>query len=72
MAVHAARPPEAEELAVYRNRGNASFTKGRVHIAHLSSAKGLSALKASKRADVDITAETAPLYLVFTRKDVEK
>lgn len=72
MAVHAARPPEAEELAVYRIGVYASFTKGKVHIAHLSSAKGLSALKASKRAGVDITAETAPHYLVFTRRDVEK
>ncbi len=72
VAVHEARPPEAEELAIYRVGIYASFTNGRVHVAHLSSAKGLGALKTLKRIGVDISAETAPHYLIFTRKDVEK
>lgn len=71
-AVHMARPPEAEELAIYRIGIYAAFTKGKVHIAHLSSANGLNALRISKRSGIGVTAETAPHYLTFTRKDVER
>ncbi len=72
IAVHEARPPEAEELAIYKVGIYSILTKAKVHIAHLSSGKGLNVLRTLKKRGADITAETAPHYLVFTRKDVER
>jgi len=72
IAVHEARPPEAEASAVHRVGIYSKLTRSHIHIAHLSSEMGVETIKELKRFRVDITSETCPHYLMFTRKDVEK
>lgn len=72
VSVHEARPPEAEELAISKIGTYSLLTGGHAHIVHLSSAKGLGAITRFKELGADITSETCPHYLVFTRKDAER
>jgi len=72
LCVHEARPPEAEELAVYKIGMYSLITGGYAHIVHLSSARGMRAVNMFKELGVDITSETCPQYLVLSRKDVER
>ncbi|MGC8661242.1 MAG: dihydroorotase [Nitrososphaeria archaeon] len=72
LSVHEARPAEAEELAISKIGTYALLTGGHAHIVHLSSAKGLGAIVRFKELGVDITSETCPHYLVFSRKDAER
>lgn len=72
LCVHEFRPPEAEALAVDMVATYAKVTRGHAHIVHLSSRAGLMAVARAKREGVDISSETCPQYLVFTRKDVER
>ncbi len=72
LCVHEARPPEAEELAIDKVSIYAKLTGAKIHIVHLSSRLGVRAVLKAKRMGVDITSETCPHYLVFTRKDVER
>ena len=72
LCVHEARPPEAEALAVEKVAMYTKITGGRAHIVHLSSRLGVEAIIRGKRAGADITSETCPHYLVFTKKDAEK
>jgi dihydroorotase (multifunctional complex type) len=72
LCVHEARPAEAEELAVTKIGTYSLLTGGHAHIVHLSSIKGLNAITRFKELGADITSETCPHYLVFSRKDAEK
>ena len=72
IAVHEARPPEGEASAIHRVGIYSRLTHSPIHIAHLSSEMGAQTIRELKRLKVDITSETCPHYLIFTRKDVEK
>lgn len=72
VSVHEARPGEAEELAISKIGTYSLLTGGHAHIVHLSSAKGLEAIVRFKGLGVDISSETCPHYLVFSRKDAER
>ncbi len=72
LCVHDARPAEAEALAVEKVSLYAKLTGGKAHIVHLSSKLGIEAVVKAKRQGVDLTAETCPQYLTFTKKDVER
>ena len=61
----------AEEKAIESLIKIASSTDCRIHIVHLSSAKGLEKIRKAKRLGLKITAETCPHYLHFTQKDFE-
>ncbi|HYR94425.1 MAG TPA: allantoinase AllB [Methylomirabilota bacterium] len=65
----ASRPVEAEVLAVERLASAARETGARVHVVHVSSADALAAVGRSRRAGVDISAETCPHYLAFGAPD---
>jgi dihydroorotase len=56
-------PRIAEETAVARDIAIAAFTGGRLHIAHISTAEAVAAVRAAKARGVSVTAETAPHYL---------
>jgi dihydropyrimidinase len=61
----AARPALAEEVAIAEIGVLARRTGCSTFIAHISSAHGLAALHAARRAGAPITGETCPQYLVL-------
>src|SRR6185437_4174923 len=66
------RPPvvESAEIAVL---GAMARTVGTpIHIAHLTSAAGLEAVRGAKHMGAPLTAETCPQYLLFDRSAVER
>lgn len=71
MARNKSRPSFIEEIAIDKVGKIARETGFKYHIAHLSSKKGVKALKNLKK-ESKITAETTPQFLTFTREDVKK
>ena len=57
------RPPETEERAVARVIQLAAKTGAAVHLAHLSTAGAVEALRAARDRGLPVTAETCPQYL---------
>lgn len=64
------RPAEAEELMIARDIELARETGGRVHIAHVSTAKSVDIIRKGKAAGVCVTAETCPQYFSLTEEAV--
>ncbi len=67
-----ARDILAEEKAVSLMAKIAAETRAKVHIVHLSSAKGLEIVRRAQNEGVPLTAETCPHYLFFTQKDFKR
>ena len=65
----AARPPEAEAVAIAAAAEIAGASGVRLHIAHLSSASGLAAAKEAIRAGAPLSLETCPQYLWLCDED---
>lgn len=63
------RDDEAEEKAVKNMAEISRITGSRIHIVHLSSAKGLNRIKEARKDGVNISAETCSHYLHFTQDD---
>ncbi len=74
---HAARlglrgiPGEAEELWIERDITLAGMTHGIFHVAHMSTAGSLRAVKHGKDRGVAVTAEVAPHHFVLTDEALE-
>jgi dihydroorotase (multifunctional complex type) len=66
------KPNQAEERAVVKVIQFARGLDARVHISHMSTQEGVSAVRKAKRQAVKITTETCPHYLAFTRKEMKK
>ena len=60
------RPAVAEEIAIIRDIKLAGFTGGRLHIAHVSTAGGVEAIRRGKAEGVRVTAEVAPHHFALT------
>ena len=60
------RPTVAEDIAVARDVLLAEYTGGRVHIAHISSARSVDIVRDAKRRGVKVTAEVTPQHLTMT------
>ena len=60
------RPTVAEDIAVARDALLAEYTGGRVHIAHMSSARSVEIVRDAKKRGVKITAEVTPQHLTMT------
>jgi allantoinase len=65
----AARPPEAEAVAISASAEIAGASGIRLHVAHLSSALGLAAAREALQAGALISLETSPQYLWLTDQD---
>ena len=65
------RDDVAEELAIKTLIEIAKQTECRIHIVHLSSAKGLEQVRKAQQMGLKFTAETCPHYLYFAQKDFE-
>jgi allantoinase len=59
------RPPVIESVAIATVGAVSAATSARVHIAHVTSAPALDAVRGARTAGASITAETCPQYLVF-------
>ena len=60
------RPSVAEDIAVARDVLLAEYTGGRVHIAHISSARSVEIVRDAKKRGVKVTAEVTPQHLTMT------
>lgn len=60
------RPTVAEDIAVARDALLAEYTGGRVHIAHISSARSVEIVRDAKKRGVKISAEVTPQHLTMT------
>ncbi|OPX40121.1 MAG: dihydroorotase [Desulfobacteraceae bacterium 4484_190.3] len=59
-------PNVAESIMVERDIALADYTNTSVHIAHVSTAESVRAIRAAKARGVHVTAETAPHYFTLT------
>lgn len=64
------RPSVAEEVMVARDLLLAELTGGRLHIAHVSTAKSVAMIREAKRRGVRVTAEATPHHLVLSDEDL--
>ncbi|MEJ2695611.1 MAG: dihydroorotase [Candidatus Sulfobium sp.] len=64
-------PSQAEEVIVARDVALAELTGGRLHVAHVSTARSVEIIRAAKKRGIaDITAETCPHYFSITEEAV--
>ncbi|MDP1758795.1 MAG: dihydroorotase [Thermodesulfovibrionales bacterium] len=64
-------PSEAEEIMIGRDIALAKLTKGRLHIAHVSTEGSVRIIRDAKERGINVTAETCPHYFSITEKAVE-
>jgi dihydroorotase len=64
-------PNAAESVMVEREIALSEKTGARMHIAHVSTAESVRAIRAAKQRGVRVTAETAPHYFTLTDAAVE-
>jgi dihydroorotase len=64
-------PSVAESVMVRRDVELAALTGGRIHIAHVSCAESIEALRDAKRRGLAVTGETCPHYFVLTDEAVQ-
>ncbi len=63
-------PRAAEEVMVRRDIALAELTGARLHVAHVSTAGAVAAIREAKRHGIRVTAETAPHYFTLTDEAV--
>jgi dihydroorotase len=64
------QPAIAEAAAVARDRLIAALTGGRLHVAHLSTARALDLVRRAKASGLKVTCEVTPHHLVLTDEEV--
>ncbi len=64
-------PCAAESIMVMRDIALARLTRVPIHIAHVSTAESVAAIRRAKEDGLPVTAETAPHYFSLTEKAVE-
>jgi dihydroorotase len=65
-------PAASEEVMVVRDIALAELTGGRLHVAHLSAAGSVRAVREAKRRGLRVTAEVTPHHLLLTDEDVAR
>lgn len=63
-------PREAEDIMIARDIMLAGLTGGKLHIAHVSTRKGVELIRKAKEDGLNITAETCPHYFTLTEEAV--
>lgn len=64
-------PGVAEDVMIARDIELARFTKGKVHICHVSTARGVELIRRAKNDGINITCEVAPHHLLLNECCVE-
>jgi dihydroorotase len=65
-------PGQSEEVMVLRDIALAELTGGRLHIAHLSTAGSVRAVREARRRGLQVTAEVTPHHLALCDEDVAR
>jgi len=65
-------PGQAEDVMVLRDVALAELTGGRLHIAHLSTAGSVRAVREAKKRGLQVTAEVTPHHLTLSDEDVAR
>jgi dihydroorotase len=63
-------PSAAEEVMILRDLSLVELTGGRLHVAHVSTAGGVRAIREAKRRGLAVSAEVTPHHLLLTDDDV--
>ena len=63
-------PAAAEEIIVARDLALAELTKGRLHIAHVSTEGSVDLIRRAKEKGIKVTAEVTPHHLTLTEEKV--
>ena len=63
-------PAEGEELQIARDIALARLTGAKLHIQHISTARGLELVRAAKAEGLPVSCETGPHYLVLCDEDL--
>lgn len=63
-------PTAAEEIIVARDLALAELTKGRLHIAHVSTEGSVDLIRRAKEKGIRVTAEVTPHHLTLTEEKV--
>jgi dihydroorotase len=63
-------PGVAEDVMIARDIELARFTKGKVHICHVSTARGVELIRRAKSDGIAVTCEVAPHHLVLDHQCV--
>jgi len=58
-------PGVAEDVMIARDIELARFTKGKVHVCHVSTARGIELIRRAKNDGIQVTCEVAPHHLVL-------
>jgi dihydroorotase len=58
-------PPAAEAIMIERDLRIVALTGGRYHVAHVSTAAGIEAIRAAKARGLAVTCDTAPPYFAL-------
>ncbi len=64
-------PSSSEEVMIARDILLAEYLEARIHIAHISTKRSVSLVKAAKKRKVRITAEVTPHHILLTDKDLQ-
>jgi dihydroorotase len=64
-------PAEAEQIIVFRDILLAELTRGKLHIAHVSTGGSVKLIRDAKKRGVNVTAETCPHYFSLTEDAVK-
>jgi dihydroorotase len=65
-----AQPAEAEHTAIGRDLDLARLTGARLHVCHVSTARGLDRIREARRQGVRVTCEATPHHLLLTDAEV--
>ena len=63
-------PKQAEEVAVFRDLVLLRMTGSRLHVAHLSTSRGVELVREAKREGLRVTSEVTPHHLALTDREV--
>jgi allantoinase len=66
------RPPEAERSAITQAIDLADATGCRLHVVHVSTARGLNLIREAQQKGLDVSDETCPHYLVYVEEDLQR
>jgi len=64
-------PAEAEQIMLFRDILLLKLTRGRLHIAHVSTEGSVELIRDAKKRGVNVTAETCPHYFSLTEDSVK-
>lgn len=64
-------PGIAEEVMIARDMLLAEFTGGHIHVAHISTAKGVEIVRRAKSDGINVTAEVCPHHFDLTDQEIE-